>query len=478
MRIGFSRDNAVGEFVVSASDASTPSVKTYRVGTLNYTTWSLANLFIWLLWGDFCYTLLESMIPRLLPLMLKDMNASNGLIGFMVGSVPAILNISVLPALSVRSDRYRSRRGRRIPFLLVVTPLVSVSLIAVGYYDTLGSWLHHGVLSRVLSVSPTGFLLVLLGVLVAGFQFFNVFMIALYNCLFADVVPQVAMGRFLSLFRAVNTLAAFLFSRYVLGLSGAHRREIFLAVGILYFVAFMLMCWRVREGEYPPPVPAAGGPGLWASCKSYLRECFMIPFYLWVFLALTLGMAANCVGPFHILFYREVLHLSLDDIGKLYGWTYLAMSISFLFCGYICDKINPLRFYLTGLVLLMVLTTLAYFLVHDWNTVLTFAILCSVGNAFFGLGLSAIPVALFPREKFGQYNSALGISYAISMVGGNYLGGVFIDHFGQYRLVYLWVAASMAAAIVPTLRVYRLWKQYGGPAGYVPPSATERKVTN
>ena len=40
----------------------------YHCGTLDYTRKTLIYLFIWMLWGDFCYTMMEMLIPTLLPL--------------------------------------------------------------------------------------------------------------------------------------------------------------------------------------------------------------------------------------------------------------------------------------------------------------------------------------------------------------------------------------------------------------------------
>ena len=45
-------------------------VERFRVGTLQYTRSSLAMLFVWLLWGDFCFTLMETVVPSILPLKL------------------------------------------------------------------------------------------------------------------------------------------------------------------------------------------------------------------------------------------------------------------------------------------------------------------------------------------------------------------------------------------------------------------------
>jgi hypothetical protein len=48
---------------------------------LTYTKAGLFVLFSWLLWGDFCYTLMEAVVPSILPLKLKGLGCSNWLMG-------------------------------------------------------------------------------------------------------------------------------------------------------------------------------------------------------------------------------------------------------------------------------------------------------------------------------------------------------------------------------------------------------------
>lgn len=52
-------DSAPAE-ISPASHTVAPPV--YRAGTLSYTPRSLATLFGWLLWGDFCYTIFQTLI--------------------------------------------------------------------------------------------------------------------------------------------------------------------------------------------------------------------------------------------------------------------------------------------------------------------------------------------------------------------------------------------------------------------------------
>jgi len=48
---------------------------------------------------------------------VNDMGAPNWLLGLILSTIPGILNMTVCPASSFYSDRFRSRWGRRTPFL-------------------------------------------------------------------------------------------------------------------------------------------------------------------------------------------------------------------------------------------------------------------------------------------------------------------------------------------------------------------------
>lgn len=39
----------------------------FSVGTLVYSKAGLAALFMWLLWGDFCFTMIETVMPSIVP---------------------------------------------------------------------------------------------------------------------------------------------------------------------------------------------------------------------------------------------------------------------------------------------------------------------------------------------------------------------------------------------------------------------------
>src|SRR4051812_19523456 len=96
---------------------------TYTCGTLTYTRAGLIAIFAWLLWGDFCFTLMES-ISSVIQVNLKSLDASDGAMEIILVTLPAILNATICPWVSFKSDRHRGKRGRRIPYILYTLPFI------------------------------------------------------------------------------------------------------------------------------------------------------------------------------------------------------------------------------------------------------------------------------------------------------------------------------------------------------------------
>src|SRR5437764_1392803 len=112
--------------------------KSWQVGTLTYTFGALCLLFFWLLWGDFAFSLKERAVPPTLQVLLRTYGASALVFALITGSVHHIVAILVGPIISYNSDRHRGRFGRRIPFLLIPTPIAVGSMIGLAFSPPLG----------------------------------------------------------------------------------------------------------------------------------------------------------------------------------------------------------------------------------------------------------------------------------------------------------------------------------------------------
>lgn len=448
-----------------------PVRKTYAVGTLRYSLGGVAAIFLWLLWGDFCFTIFEEVFKRFLPLYMKDLQASNKLIAVMTGSVGGVINVLFLPTISMASDRHRGRWGRRIPFLFWATPCTVGSLILIGYASEIGTWLHAALAFLPWQISSTAMVLAVLCVVGAMYHFFNMVMVNLYQCLLRDVVPQELMARFLALFRVVGTVGTFVFSWYVFPHVIENRRAVCVGIGLTYLGAFLLMCWRVKEGEYPPPV-VKKKVSFVSDFVTYFRESLTVPIYRNFLITYAMVTAAStCVGAFVTLFARETLSLSMDDIGKVFAWGALASAATYVPMGYLCDKIAPVRLAWLALVSLAIAWGLGFVVVQDRSSWMAYWIVVAMlPSVAWNLGFSAVTMHLFPAEKFGQFASGLNVLGYGSSVLGNVLAGGFFDFVdSNYRMVFVWSLGWYALAILPMTLVYRGWKQCGGPHHYVPP---------
>ena len=153
--------------------AAQPEV--FKCGTLTYTKAALVTLFIWLLWGDFCFTLMETVVPSIVPLHLKELNCPNWLIGLILSTIPNLMNMTVSPYISVRS-----RWGRRIPFIATSIPFLFVSLVMIGCSHDISAWMSRTV-PLLKDVAPSAVTVGLIAVLMVLFQFFNQFFSGQYS---------------------------------------------------------------------------------------------------------------------------------------------------------------------------------------------------------------------------------------------------------------------------------------------------------
>lgn len=448
-----------------------------RAGTIQYTRAGLVTLFLYMLWGDFCFTMMELIIPRLLPVQLQGLGASNFLIGLLSGSVASAMNLFINPIISFRSDRFRSRWGRRIPFLFWPTPFLVLFLILLGFAEPIGIWLKDATFLSSCGLTSTGITLGFAGVMVICFQFFNMFVSSVFYYLFNDVVPEAFLGRFMALFRVVGMLAGFVFHTFIFGWATTHLTTIYVALALLYLVAFWLMCWKVKEPEYPPP-PADKDPGLAGSVRTYFRECYSHKYYLTFFLAVSLWMMSGAGVTFQV-FFGDSLGMSRADFGKLTGVTALLSALLLYPLGSLVDKFHPLRVALVAGAITAPAQLLYFFFVHTptayWIATL---MIVPIGVAYFAASLPMM-MAILPRERYGQFCSAQAVIGSLGMMIANAAAGWLIDATGDNpRFLWIWMFACQGAAVLLLVPVYRMWCSYGGSVHYLPPDTTRNLQTS
>jgi maltose/moltooligosaccharide transporter len=461
---------------MSAKSKKAAEPKIYQVGTLVYTQRALLVTLSWMLIGDFCLQIMEELPSALVPLQLRWADASDAMIGFLAGSLPAFLGMLLNPFVGVQSDRCRSKLGRRRPFLLWATPVVVSALVGLAFAAPVSAALAEAFNAKSSSAVTVGWI----GACMIVFVIANTYIMQVYQFLFVDVVPMEVMGRFVGCYRAVGALGAFVFHRYMFGQAETKMTEIYLLAALLYAASFLLLVWKVKEGEYPPPPPRAAS-GL-AHVKTYFRECFGHVFYWKVFsISLFFWSALVPLWTFMVFFgtkpgdaasgYSPTLGLSLESFGQARGWFALISVPVFFLVGPLVDRYHPLRISMIGMFLCVVTFAGLYFFAIDEKSFVFLLILNGVAQAVYKGSYLAVMPRLLPREKYGQFFTANQIFGFSGVVLAPVLCGWLISGMRDYRLIFAWCGISTLLAFVMSVSVYRQWRALGGEKSFVPPGS-------
>lgn len=456
--------------------------KSFSVGTLTYTRGALITVLFWMLWADLCLQIMEQ-LPNIIPLQLDALGASDKLKGIIKDSLQAVLAIFFVPIIGMQSDRHRGPMGRRRPFLLWCTFPVCIFLILLGFAAPISAACHR-LLSAIPGLGEVGAASVgitLIAIFTLGFFFFNNYILQVYQYLIADVVPKEVMGSFIGFYRAIGAVGAFVFNYWVLGEADTSPEWIYTTFAILYAVSFLLLVWRVKEGEYPEPEVTGDKPGPVAFVRRYAKECFTHSFYLKIFSVALFFWAAWVPFMTFIIFYATKdapgyapsLGIDVDAFGKIKAWTSLPQIIIFALCGPLIDKFHSLRILLVGIIFVTVTFFLGFFLTGSSQSFLIWWLVNQSFMAFFQLAYLAMFPTLFPRDKYGQFFSANQLFFSIGLVFASFLCGSLMDAVKDYRYLFIWSGCCAMGAMFFAFSLFRHWKRLGGDEGYVAPNTSK-----
>jgi Na+/melibiose symporter-like transporter len=464
----------------------------WGAGSLTYNRAGLTRLFSWLLAGDLVFVLVDQIEPRAMPIILKAYGASDSQSAFIVGTIPSLLMLLVNPAVSYASDRTRSRRGRRIPYLAFATPLVSLFLaltpfapdIARAFAANPGS----AKLAAAWHVSPV---ILAFGVLVFCYHLFKNIVPAVYFALLRDVVPLSLLGRFMSLFRVVGSLATFLLTYWLVAIIEAHAKPVFLGVAALNLLAFGAICLAVKEGDYPPVVDKVphqpGRSRLVHAVRNYVVECFSAPVYLWMYGARLLVYAVQMLIGYLIFFPQYELGLGLEASARYMAWPSLAWVFAAYPVGALIDRWGAVRAFSVALWLNAIAYTLTFFLARNEATYVVSALVTGLLFWMAMLTQMVFLQALVHPQRVGQISSANALAQSV-VIGFliTPLFGWFLDSLrgyhrtfslpllgtlevGPYRCLNLVIAAMFLASAGCTYAARRHWLKLGGKDAYRAP---------
>ncbi len=473
--------------------------KHYNVGTLTYTSGAVVGLFIILLLGDFAWSMRDRSIGQMSQWYLTSLKIPNFWYGILFSTFPAMVGLILGPIISVKSDRHRGRWGRRIPFLLITTPIAAMGMIGLGMTPIFTKWLHHSVsahgfiyqtIQSLFSVSFSERLLDLLqneimiamicfGVFWAAFELATIAGQHVFGGLINDVVPRPLIGRFYGFFRAISLIDGMIFNKLIYGHVDHHFTLIMVLIGLFYGSAFMWVCFKIREGEYPPPPPLSPNKLTFVqsskiSITGYFKECFSNPYYVLVFFMIMTAALSFLPINLYAVPYSRSLGISSQKYGDMLFLTYtISLTLSF-FLGYLADKFHPIRMGMLTLFGYFCVTLWGHFNALDSTSFIVAWILHGVLSGCYFTSTASITQRLFPHSKFAQFASAAGILASLgNMIVGPAVGSL-IDATGKvYRYAFTVGCGITVLAFIATLIVYFRFLKLGGDKNYVAPGEGE-----
>lgn len=454
----------------AAAPAPAKTPKIWRVGTLTYTTGALVVLFCWMLWGDFAWQLKERAAPPVVQLMLRKFQASDFLTGLFLLSLPAAVTVLLAPIISYRSDRHRGRWGRRIPYLLITSPIATAAMCGLAFSPWIGTWIHTEMGWAPDKLNLT--IITVLGLSWTLFEFATVAANAVFGGLINDVVPHELIGRFFGMFRAVSLFTGMLFNYFLIGHAKEYFMPILSGIGILYGVGVVLMCLMVKEGDYPPPEPVQDGKGghLLAAIKSYGRDCFSHAYYWWVFAAMALS--AMCFVPINLfsVYAAESFGMTMTTYGRYIVVTYACSLVLAYPLGWMADRFHATRMGIGALAVYGIIMGAGYFWISGPETFGAVFFAHVVLSGCYFTGTAALGQMLFPKLKFAQFAAAGGILLSVCNVAFGPILGVLLDLLGHdYRYTFGLSSLMAFIALLLSLVVYYRFMAIGGPKHYVAP---------
>lgn len=380
------------------------------------------------------------------PPLLRDHLSSAALVGFIMGS-DNLIGIFVQPWMANRSDRTRTRWGRRIPYLAVGMPVAAVLFILLPHVAS--------------SLAP------LIVVIVAFALVSNSFK-PIGEALVPDFIAPERRSRANAAVKIASSLTVIVAALVSLLLVDDHPRLSFAVVALITLVSVTVLCSSMRDSRSPayeaalaedadevgtPVGQARVRDTILEICRDTDRSRLLLIVAILVF-----GCAWASSRALITPYGQEVLDLSKGDAGGLT----LPSGVAFLLAAYptalLAERFGRLRAMLLGMSVFIVGMLVGSVLTTSIGTVVAFCIAAAGASAFL---VNAVVVLwnLAPSARvFGTY-AAL---YAVGWQGGAFLGpavvGGMVDLFG-WRTMLLDIAVLAAAAVLIVLRIESLQRR-------------------
>lgn len=187
----------------------------------------------------------------------------------------------------------------------------------------------------------------------------------------------------------------------------------------------------------------------------YFQDELSKPLFIYMICLAIFGFADDMIDTFISLYSKNVLNMSLEEIGFLFSVRHLAMLLFILPSGVLIDRVGEKKCIVVSWILSpVVLLTFAF----SKGSVLSFAMyfLDGVAWAIRQPAMPSLLASLSPRERYG---TTFGLSYLVRVGVGTpspILGGLMWETIGPLSLFYNYLLMMVSAALVVYLFIPKI----------------------
>lgn len=423
----------------------------WSVRALPLSALGLLAVFFWLMVGDLGIAIRDrAALPTGLE-FLRRHGASDTTTSLLLSTIPALLSVVLVPFVGYHSDRHRGRWGRRRPFLLAAAPVGAAAMIGLAFSPWMGQWTDAalGTLSPGLSVCNLAFFCLFWTL----FECASITTGALFAGQVNDVVPTAFLGRFYAVIRVVSLSVGIGFNTWIFALTDHYLFEILIAIGLLFSIPVVLMCLMLREPPRLDP-PLGGRSRSLLVPRAHVLECFQQRAMLWTFAAFM--CAGVTFSPFNTFcqYYAQVSGISKAALGTMTATGYAVSIASAIGIGWLVDRFGAVRISTLLMGTYLVAAGCGYLWVQDAVTFRLFFLAHVILSGAYFTAAASMPMALFPSERFVQFNSTKDLMVACAGILVSSVQGPLLDVSGHdYRLTLLSGAVFAVLCVACLVRV-------------------------
>lgn len=383
--------------------------------------------------GFFTMGLMDPLYDTYIPIFLKRYINSNALIGSVM-TLDNILQLFLIPVVSVWSDRTRTRFGRRIPFIIVMLPLSAI----------------------LFSLIPSMAAISLASLIIIIFLF-NIFKTSVRGpvvALMPDTIPGDYRSEANGVINTMGGVGLIIGTLVLARLMAVNESLPFVTAGGFVLLATLILFIFVKERK-PDTSEEEKQPSIIASLKmifssgdsSVIRILFSLFFWF---------MAYEGAKPFLGLYLVDVMKVSSGNAALAQGIAGIASVLLAIPSGYMAHKMgrrNFIRFSLTLLALILLLVPTTGFVSRSFalpagSSLFLFLILMFFyGAVWIGVVVNSFPM-LWQMASYGTMGIYTGLYYTFSQaaaISAPPITGAIIDLAG-YPGIFIFGSICMLVA--------------------------------